>query len=80
MSTHKAPLCLRPAGITPRAASVPGVNMAAVTILHQWPDGSVTRVKVEAATSYPDALAEAKVTAVSALAEVLAGFEAEEDR
>jgi hypothetical protein len=55
--------------------------MASVVIHHQWPDGSATRVRVKAASNYPDALNEAKATAVAAFREAFATFEdAEEEQ
>jgi hypothetical protein len=44
---------------------------ARVTILRRWPDGDVLQISVSAATSYPDAIAEAKRTALDAYAEAL---------
>lgn len=51
--------------------------MNAVSASHQWPDGSVTTFEVEVDSDYPDALAEARATAVRGLAEVVAGFDGE---
>ncbi len=45
--------------------------MAKVTITRRWPDGDVLRIAVAAATSYPDALAEARATALAAYAEAM---------
>lgn len=52
--------------------------MSTVIVQHQWSDGSVTTVEVEVESDYPDALAEARATAVRGLAEVVAGFEGDE--
>lgn len=51
---------------------------ASVTAAHQWADGSVTQVSVTVDTSYPDALAEAKQTAVTAMCEIVRGIEVDE--
>ncbi|MCL2611959.1 MAG: hypothetical protein FWD95_01865 [Nocardioidaceae bacterium] len=37
--------------------------MARVTITREFPDGDVVQVSVKAATSYPDALSQARVEA-----------------
>lgn len=49
--------------------------MATVTLRHTWPDGSITEASVEVRESYPDALSEAKRTAVVALQEAIATFD-----
>ena len=43
--------------------------MGKVRITRQWPDGEVLVVSVVADASYPDALAEARATAMQALRE-----------
>lgn len=45
--------------------------MATVQVTHHFADGDECRVSVQVATSYPDALAEAKATAVAALGEAV---------
>ena len=47
---------------------------ATVTLQHQWSDGSKVTARVTVATSYPDALSEARAEAVRALAEMVAEF------
>ena len=46
--------------------------MARVVIQRIWPDGDVLSISVTAKTSYPDALCEAKRTALDAYFEALA--------
>ena len=53
--------------------------MSSVIVQHQWADGSITTVEVDVESDYPDALAEARATAVRGLAEVVAGFEGEDE-
>lgn len=43
--------------------------MATVMIQRVWPDGDALLISIKAATSYPDALAEAKATAIAAFTE-----------
>lgn len=43
--------------------------MAKIKLVHVWPDGATTTITVHAATSYPDALAEAKRTALDMFVE-----------
>ena len=45
--------------------------MAKVMVQRGWPDGDSLTIVVNAATSYPDALAEASRTALNAYAEAL---------
>jgi hypothetical protein len=57
--------------------------MASVQIAHEWSDGETTKVTVAVATSFPDALDEARVTARQAFADAIAEvrtFEASDDR
>lgn len=46
--------------------------MATVQVTHHFADGDELRVSVQVATSYPDALSEARATAVAALREAVA--------
>lgn len=43
--------------------------MTSVAAQHTWADGSVTLVEVDVENDYPDALSEARATAVRGLAE-----------
>lgn len=52
--------------------------MTSVVAQHVWADGSATTVEVEVENDYPDALAEAKATAVRGLLEAVAGLGVEE--
>lgn len=45
--------------------------MAKVTIQRRWPDGDVLAIEIKAESNYPDALAEAKRTALNTYAEAL---------
>lgn len=46
--------------------------MAATVVIERvWPDGDVLTIRIRVATSYPDALAEAKRTALDAYAEAM---------
>ena len=42
---------------------------ASVTVQHQWPDGSRVTARVTVATSYPDALSEARAEMVAEFSE-----------
>ncbi len=53
--------------------------MTSVALHHQWSDGSVTSVEVEVDNDYPDALDQARVTAVKALADAVAAMMAEDE-
>lgn len=44
---------------------------SSVTVRREWPDGDVLTIQIRCATSYPDALAEAKRTALDAYSEAL---------
>ena len=46
-------------------------DMATVTVQRSWPDGDVLTVEIEIENDYPDALAEAKRTALNAYEEAL---------
>lgn len=48
--------------------------MTSVTVQHAWADGSVTSVEVDVENDYPDALSEARATAVRGLAEAVAAL------
>lgn len=43
--------------------------MGSVRFIRRWPDGEILEIKVKAESAYPDALAEAKATALAALRE-----------
>jgi hypothetical protein len=43
--------------------------MAKVSITRRWPDGDSVKVSIEVATSYPDALSQARTEAKRALAD-----------
>lgn len=45
--------------------------MAKVTIQRRWPDGDCLAIEIKAETNYPDALDEAKRTAINAYREAL---------
>lgn len=53
--------------------------MARVSITRSWPDGDVLHIAIKVDRSYPDALAEAKRTALDAYAEALGVTVAEPD-
>lgn len=53
--------------------------MTSVVAQHTWPDGSCTLVEVEVENDYPDALDQARVTAVRGLTEVVAALAPDDD-
>lgn len=53
--------------------------MAKVSITYQYPEGGAYRVEVQAASNYPDALSEARKTAVDALRQAMEANEPAED-
>lgn len=53
--------------------------MTSVAAQHTWADGSVTLVEVDVENDYPDALDQARATAVRALTEAVTAMSEEGD-
>lgn len=52
--------------------------MTTVVVQHAWNDGSITSVQVDLENDYPDALDQARVTAVRALTDAVAAIASDE--
>lgn len=55
-----------------QSPSEPGEGeLMKVTIIRRWPDGDALSIEIKAESNYPDAMAEAKRTALDAYREAL---------